>query len=226
MHLAHTQRMERRQQYFKRRCLHIPSKCILFSWEQSTQQCRWCSRYNYQNEIHNLYHTSKQLTSQVISLTLVLSNLSSFLSDQLLPIFHTAATVHSMPGAAHLTSTNSAQCKTFFSTYSFTDCRSMAECVWDLANSNRFCCYITQKNALEVPLFKKKTKKRNSLHLQTWQCIPGTEYAMQEENNDSVYVTFSHIVVVSKKAVVNFSCVRVLAHLQQDYSACLSAVDW
>lgn len=48
---------------------------------------------------------------------------------------------------------------------------------------------------------------------------------MQEESNDSIYVTFSHIVVVSKKAVVNFSCVRVLAHLQQDYSACLSAVD-
>lgn len=84
---------------------------------------------NYQNEIHNLYDTSKQLTSQIISLTLVLSNLSSFLSDQLLPVFHTAATVHSMPGAAHLTSTNSAQCKTFFSPYSFIDCRSMADCL-------------------------------------------------------------------------------------------------
>lgn len=83
------------------------------------------------------------------------------------------------------------------------------------------------ENALKVSLCQeKKKKKRNSLHLQTWQCIPDIENAMQEESNDSIYVTFSHIVVVSKKAVVNFSCVRVLAHLQQDYSACLSAVDW
>lgn len=150
--------MERRQQHFKRLCIHIPSKFIQFSREQSTQQCLWCSGYNYQNEMHNLYYTNEQLTFQIISCTAVLSSLSSFLSNQLLPVFHTAAPVHSMPGAAHLTSTNSAQCKTFPSPYSFIYHHSMTECLWDWADLNTSCCYITQKNALKVCFIKRKKK--------------------------------------------------------------------
>lgn len=111
--------------------------------------------------MHNLYYTSKQLTLQIISLTSVLSNLSSFfLSNQVLPVFHIAATVHSMPGAAPLTSRNSAQCKTFSSPCSFIYCCSMTECLWDLENSDRFFCYIPQKNALKFPLFKKGKKEQ------------------------------------------------------------------
>lgn len=151
--------MERRQQHFKRLCIHIPSKFIRFSREQSTQQCLWCSGYNYQNEMHNLYYTNEQLTFQIISFTAVLSNLSSYSSNQLLPVCHTAAPVHSMPGAAHLTSTNSAQCKTFLSPYSFIYHHSTTECLWDWADSNRSCCYITEKR-LESLLRKKKEKKK------------------------------------------------------------------
>lgn len=52
-----------------------------------------------------------------------------------------------------------------------------------------------------------------------------SEAAREREHASARHITFSHIVVVSEKAVVNFPCVCVLAHLQQDYSACLSAVD-
>lgn len=70
-----------------------------------------------------------------------------FFNNRVLPMFYIAATVHSMPGAAHLTSKNSAQCKTFSSPCSFICCCSTAERLWDSANSDRFCCYILQKNA-------------------------------------------------------------------------------
>ncbi|KAJ1214033.1 hypothetical protein NDU88_001661 [Pleurodeles waltl] len=45
----------------------------------------------------------------------------------------------------------------------------------------------------------------------------------EQAHGNAAGITFSHIAVVSQKAVVNVS--RVLAHLQQDYSACLSAAD-
>lgn len=142
----------------------------------------------------------------------------------MLPIFYIAATEHSMPGAAHLTSRNSAQCKTFSSPCTFIYCCSMTECLRDSANSDRFCCYIPQKKRPEYPPCFKKEKTEQpappnmTVHSQHRICNA-------REKNDNIYITFSHIVVVSQKAVVNFPCVRVLAHLQQDYSACLSAVD-
>lgn len=177
--------------------------------------------------MHNLHYTSKQLTLQIISLTLVLSNLFFFFFSvikcfqsstlQLLSIqcqvLHTslAETQHNArPSPARVLSYTAVAWQNAFGIQQIqTD---------SVATSHR-------KNALNtLPVLKRK--KPNSLHLQTWQCIPSIESAMQEEKNDNIYITFSHIVVVSQKAVVNFPCVRVLAHLQQDYSACLSAVDW
>lgn len=157
---------------------------------------------------------AKQLTLHITAPSLKQHSLSFFKPSS--PLICCSASRRQVKlGAAHLASTPWSQCNPFSSPGSSAQCGSVTKYTWVPANPNGLCfCY---------------TGKCIFLHIPTWQCIPCRAQADRqraEENKHNVHVTFSHIVVVSQKAVVNFPCVRVLAHWQQDYSACLSAVDW